>query len=168
MAAFEYRQAEEIRDAFARSVSESRASFSAARQAAPDMPVVFASAHVMYPVLWPEALDDRRTAFLDVDDSTYRRLFPDSTTLGQSNRVVILERDLARVHARRLGFPALRTRASLDSAPGFLLLAPFGRLPAGFRSVEQYAQTMFPEHQVRRLKPDLMLLERSGTPSTPK
>ena len=163
-----YTREEGVRGAFARSVAESQASFAAARQAAPDIPVVFASTHVMYPVLWPDGLRDRRTAFLDVDDSTYRRLFPDSTMLGQANRVVILERDLARVHVRRFGFPALRTRASLDSTPSFLLLAPFGRLPAGFRSVDHYAQTMFPKHQVRRLQPDLTLLELPGNPPTPK
>ena len=163
-----YTREEGVRGAFARSVAESGASFAAARQAAPDMPVLFASTHVMYPVLWPSGLRDRRAAFLDVDDSTYRRLFPDSTMLGQANRVVILERDLARVHARRLGFPAVRTRTSLDSASTFLLLAPFGRLPAGFRGVEHYAQTMFPKHLVKRLQPDLILLERPGTPSTSK
>lgn len=125
-----------------------------------DLPIVFPSMNVMYPVVAGSG-GASRARFLEVPDSTFHALFPDSTPLGQANRVTVLERDLARVHAMRLGFPRLLPQASADTMSRFLLLLPPGRIPTGFTGVEQYARVMFPSHAIRRLLPDLSMLERS-------
>lgn len=127
-----------------------------------ELPIVFTSSNVMYPVV---ALvgGASRARYLDIPDSTFRRLFPDHTPLGQANRITVLERDLARVHARRLGFPRMLDRAAAETLPRFLLLLPPGRVPPGTGSIEQFAKNLFPRHQLRRLGTDLSMLERSAS-----
>jgi hypothetical protein len=138
-----------------------------ARAGAGQLPIVFTSIHVMYPLALDAREADPRALFLDVPDSTFARLFPDSTRLGQANRPVVLERDLARVHRIRFGIPRLAPLGELAATPRFLLLAPEGRLPAGFTGIDQYAKTMFPRHRFRRLLADLSLLElEAGSPSS--
>jgi hypothetical protein len=163
-----YTRATAVRSAFARSVGEQVASFDAARRAQPNLPVVFASMHVMYATLWPDRLSDPRAAFLEVEDATLQRWFPDSTLVGQLNRGVILERDLTRVHARRMAFPKMVSREALNGVPAFFVQGAVSRLPVGFASVDQYMKAMFPAHTVRRLQADLLLLEKQGGPPTTK
>jgi hypothetical protein len=160
-----------LKSDYALAVGQATAAFEQARRAGGALPIVFPSIHVMYPVvLGAPALPGSpgNPRFLEIPDATFRALFPDSTPLGQMNRVVVLERDLARVHARRFGFPVLAPAQSLDSLRQFLLLSPEGRLPAGFRSVEHFAATLFPQHRFRRLLPDLGMLERATADSSSK
>jgi len=148
----------EVRDkrAFASSVAQARSAY---RQVAGSgVPVVFQSIHVMYPVVG----DERATTparFLAVTDSAFGVLLP-TQALRDANRGIVIERDLARVHARRLLFPKLVEPASLDSIPRFLLLAPEGRLPAGYPTIGAWARVAFPDHRLRRITADLSLLER--------
>jgi len=154
------------KNAFAQSVAAHRSALQTVRAEHPAVPVAFASMHVMYATVWPDHLDDARAAFLEVDDATFGRWFPDSTAVGQANRGVILERDLTRAHARRMGFPRLLRREVLDTTPVFFVQGAVSRLPIGFASAEHYMKSMFPAHSVRRLHADLLLLERSiGSPT---
>lgn len=129
------------------------------------LPVVVQSIHVMYPVTGPDPTE-ARSAFLDVPDSVFAALFPQTTRFGQLNRGTILERDLARVHFRQWGYPRLLSLAAADTTPRFLLLAPVERLPLGLQPVERYAQVMFPNHRLTRLLPELSLLELGPKPSS--
>jgi hypothetical protein len=124
------------------------------------MPVVFQSIHVMYPVLGESWGRDSSAVFLDLPDSTFAALFPAGTRLEQLNRGTITERDLARVHAKRFGFPKLASQGVLDTTRRFLLLAPQRRLPPGLRGVEQFGRAVFPNHRLTHLHPELSLLER--------
>lgn len=155
-----YSREARMKDAFVQALAQVSGAYREALEKGDGLPIVFTSMNVMYPVVAGSG-GAARARFLDVPDSTFHALFPDSTALGQANRLTVLERDLGRVHAVRLGFPPLLPQASADSLPRFLLLVPPERLPAGFTGVEQYAQAMFPHHVLRRLLPDLSMLERS-------
>jgi hypothetical protein len=67
---------------------------------------------------------------------------------------------MARIHRARYGFPALIPKETLDTLPRFYLVAPWQHLPLGFRSIERFVQTMFPNHVLRQLDPNLAVLER--------
>lgn len=155
-----YTREARMKTAFVQALAQASGAYREGLERGGDLPIVFPSLNVMYPVVAGSG-GASRARFLDVPDSTFHALFPDSTPLGQANRVTVLERDLARVHAVRLGFPRMLTQASADTLSRFLLLLPPGRLPAGFTGVEQYARIMFPHHAIRRLLPDLSMLERS-------
>ncbi len=129
------------------------------------LPIVFQSIHVMYPLIASAGGRSAPGAFFEIADARFNAMFSDSTRLGQANRGIVLERDLARVHAVRFGFPRLVSEASLDTTTRFLLLAPEERLPAGFSGVEHFAKTMFPRHSIRRLLPDLSVVERGPASS---
>ena len=154
-----YTREARMKHAFVQALAQASTAYRQGIEAGGDLPIVFTSMNVMYPVVAGSG-GASRARFLDVSDSTFHALFPDSTPLGQANRVTVLERDLTRVHAARLGFPRMLPHVSADTMPRFLLLLPPGRLPAGFSGVEHYARTMFPGHVVRRLLPDLSMLER--------
>jgi hypothetical protein len=99
--------------------------------------------------------------FLDLPDSAFFAFFPGTGELDQLRRgITLLERDLARVHAKRFGFPALFSQAQLDTFPSFILLVPVQRFALGFSDVGEFARAAFPNHRLRRLDPDLWLLER--------
>jgi hypothetical protein len=153
---------EQVREtqAFVRSLADARAEYDRARQSG--LPVVFQSTHIMYPLFGDEWLRGASPSgwFLDLSDSTTRALFPDKRLVGQHNRGIVLERDLARVHARRWGFPRLAQQSMLDTAPRFLLLAPAGRLPAGIGDAERFSAAVFPHHRVTPVSSDLLVLER--------
>lgn len=144
------------KQAFANLVSRNRATLASAAQLR--LPIVFSSIHVMYPSASGANGADLR--FIDLPDSIVRRLFPPGTELERLNRGTVIQRDLARVHARRLGFPALATQRELDSSRRFLLFAPAADLPKGYENAELFAQRLFRNHGVRPIHPDVMLLER--------
>jgi hypothetical protein len=148
-----------LKHGYANALRATAGAYQQARIGGEGLPIVFSSIHVMYPLLTDARGADARALFLDVPDSTFDRLFPDSTRLGQANRIVVLERDLARVHRDRFGIPGLAPLDELARVDRFLLLAPEGRLPEGFRGVDHFAKAMFPRHQLRRLMADLSLLE---------
>jgi len=155
-----YTRAAMVTTAFAQSTAQHVAAFDEARRWQPNTPVAFVSMHVMYSVLWPARLSDTRAAFVELGDTTFRRWFPDSTAVGQANRGVVLERDLVRVHARRLGFPRMVSHAALDTTAVFFVQGAYSRLPVGFADAMQFVRAMFPRHTIRRLDADLLLLER--------
>ena len=124
-----------------------------------NLPIVLYSIHLMYPLIG-DAPAERPVRFMDIPDPRLPAAFRGDSPAAQYNRGFILERDLARIHAARWGFPKLAPLSALDSTSRFLLLAPVGRLPGGFRDIDHFARSMFPGHRVTRLLPDLTLLER--------
>lgn len=154
-----YTREARARDDFVNAVGAASQAYQRALSGGQGMPVVFTSMNVMYPVVLASG-GAARARYLELPDSTFHALFPDSTPAGQANRVTVLERDLARVHARRLGFPRTISQPEADSLDRFLLLLPAGRVPAGFGSIEAFAKSLFPGHRVSRLLPDLSLVER--------
>lgn len=131
------------------------------------LPVVLYSIHLMYPLIGASPLE-ASVGFMDIPDTRFPAAFRGDSPVAQFNRGFILERDLARIHARRWGFPTLAPLATLDSTSRFLLLGPAGRLPGGFRDVDHFARSMFPGHRVTRLLPDLTLLERNDLKASSK
>jgi len=160
-----YTREAQTKTMFAMGVDRSAQAYQQARSSG--LPIVFQSIHVMYPLIAANGGREAPGAFLEIPDSTFHALFRSGTRLSQINRGIVLERDLARVHAVRFGFPRLVARATLDTTARFLLLAPEERLPAGFAGVEHFAKVLFPGHRVTRLLPDLSVVERSpaGPPS---
>lgn len=149
--------------AFGRMVAREQRQYEQARRTG--LPVVMQSMHVMYPLIG-SAPRESPAMFLALSDSAFRALWEDTTRVGQANRGAVLERDLARVHSARWGFPRLVTPGALDTADRFLLIASEGRRPAGFASMEQYAARVFPQRRIKRLLPDLYLLERTAEASS--
>ena len=138
------------------------------------LPLVFQSQHVMYPALGPELILNRRgdatpwrVAFLDLPDSTLNDLFPRLSRWYQLNKGIRLERDFARVHAARFGFPPLASQAVLDTTQRFLFVATDARVPRGVDDVTALARATFPRHLVTRLSENLLLLERADAHSLP-
>jgi hypothetical protein len=121
-------------------------------------PIVFSSIHVMYPAVLDSQIPAAR--FLDLPDATIASLFPPHTERERRNRGTVIQRDLARVHARRFGFPRLASKAELDSTQRFLLFAPPADLPYGFADATAFARAVFPHHGLTAVHPDVVLLER--------
>jgi hypothetical protein len=137
------------------------------------LPLVFQSQHVMYPALGRELILKRRSdtqwrvAFLELPDSTLNDLFPPLSRWYQLNKGIRLERDFARVHAARFGFPPLASQAALDTIRRFLFIASDARVPRGVDDVTALARATFPRHLVTRLSENLLLLERADAHSLP-
>ena len=122
------------------------------------IPVVFQSMHTLYAVAahdWP-----RRSPanFLELSDSTFAQLFP-AGVVYQVNKTFIIERDIARLHARRFGFPTLVQKPALDATARFLLLLDETEFPRGY-SPEAFARAVFPHHQSRQVSSSLWLFQR--------
>lgn len=150
---------------FAAGVQTVRQTYEHARQAG--LPIMLYSIHLMYPLIGASP-SELPVQFADIPDARFPAFFHGDSPAAQFNRGFILERDLARIHAARWGFPTLAPLSTLDSMSRFLILGPVGRLPAGFRDVGHFAQTMFPGHRVTRLLPDLTLLERNDLRASSK
>lgn len=138
------------------------------------LPLVFQSQHTMYPALGPDLIMNRGSddaqwggGYLDLPDSTLNDLFPRDSRWYQLNKGIRLERDFARVHAARFGFPKLTPQAVLDTTRRFLLIASDARVPRGVDDITALARATFPRHQVTRLSENLLLLERQGAHSLP-
>ena len=67
------------------------------------------------------------------------------------------ERDLARIHGERFGFPMAVAPAALDSAPSFVLLGSELRLRPGFSDLSEFATMAFPHRTFQPLRPELGL-----------
>ena len=145
--------------AFGRMVAREQQTYEQARRTG--LPVVVQSMHVLYSLIG-SAPRESPAFFLVLPDSAFASLWDDTTPMGQANRGLVLERDLARVHSTRWRFPKLITPRALDTTHRFLLIAPEGRRPVGFASIQEYASKVFPQHRIKRLIPDLFLLERSA------
>ena len=143
---------------FAGDVEEAHAALRIARQ--DSAPVVFQSIHTIYPVYAQDRALGRSIALLEIPDSVFGRMLRTGTMIERYSRGVVIDRDMARIHRARYGFPALVPKESLDALPRFYLVAPWQHLPLGFRTIERFGQTMFPHHTVRQLDPNLALLER--------
>jgi hypothetical protein len=125
------------------------------------LPVVFQSLHTMYPSVAANRARPSPSVFLELPDSTLDALFPRSSRWYQLNKGIRLERDFARVHADRFGFPTLAPQAALDTTTRFLFMASDARLPRGVNDVTALARAAFPRHQIVRVSENLLLLERS-------
>lgn len=143
---------------FAGDIDEARAALRLAQM--DSAPVVIQSIHTIYPVYAQDHALGRSVALLEIPDSVFRRMLRTGTMIERYSRGVVIDRDMARIHRARYGFPALVPKESLDALPRFYLVAPWQHLPLGFRTIERFAQTMFPRHSVRQLDPNLALLER--------
>ena len=131
------------------------------------LPIVFQSLHTMYPSLAATRGAGAKVSFLDLPDSTLRALFPVESRYYQINKGVTLERDFARVHAARFGFPKLVSQATLDTTTRFLFVATAVRIPTGVGDATALAREVFPHHRVVALTEDLLLLERPSASSHP-
>lgn len=143
---------------FAGDVQEARAALRLAQQ--DSAPVVFQSLHAAYPVWAENRALGPAISLLEIPDSVFGRMLRTGTMNERYSRVVIIDRDMARIHRDRYGFPRLVPKETLDTVPRFYLIAPWQHLPLGFRSIERFAQTLFPRHTMRQLDPNLALLER--------
>ena len=123
-------------------------------------PIVFLSVHAWYPVWQRDRSLAASTSFLELSDSTLQRLFRPGTTNEMFNRGFGLDRDLVRVHSRRFGVPRLVPEAVLDTTSRFVFIASWAHLPVGFRSIERFSQSVFPDHRVTRIDLNSALLER--------
>lgn len=153
------------KSAFGRTIAHTRSAYAQARRTG--LPIVVQSMHVLYPLIG-SAPRESPALFLTLPDSSFRSMWDDSTPVGQANRGLVLERDLARVHSARWGFPRLVAPGSLDTVDRFLLIAPEARRPAGFASFEDFAAKVFPNHRMKRLIRDLSLLERTTPEASSK
>jgi hypothetical protein len=130
---------------------------------ATNLPIVFQSIHVMYPMLGANWGRGSHGVFLELPDSTMDAIFPRHTWLYNLNKGIRVERDQARVHLRRYDFPRLASQKSLDTTASFLVLAPVARLPAGYPNVEVFGRAVLPHHRFIHVLPDLWLAERMKT-----
>lgn len=138
-------------------------------------PVVFQSLHTMYPALGPDLImnpgraDARwRVGYLDLPDSTMDALFPRTSRWYQLNKGIRLERDFARVHSARFGFPPLAGQAALDTVARFYVVASAARLPRGADDITSLSRAAFPRHRVSQLTENLLLLELPDARSLPE
>lgn len=123
-------------------------------------PIVFQSIHAIYPVWSQNRARSDSIALLEIPDTVFRRILPAGTRNERYSRGVIIDRDLARIHYERYGFPRLAPREALDTTSRFFLVAPWQHLPLGYRSIERFTQSVFPNHRVVLLDPNLAMLER--------
>jgi hypothetical protein len=131
------------------------------RAEAMHLPFAFQYTNSMYPLAINGYADPRRLRYLALPDSVLFALYPRRSARYQLNKFRWLQRDFARVHAARFGFPVLVTPTDLDTLPAFVLIA----LPPPTRHVEDvsaFARALFPRRQVTLLAPNLLLLRTSG------
>ena len=125
-----------------------------------NLPIVFQSRHVQLPVAAVQPPGRDRMVFLALPDSTLDTIFPAGGPLRLMGRFFKFEREAALLHDRVYRFPPVRTQAQVDTISRFLLLASDASLPAGYKSVERFAQAVFPRHSVLRLEANLAMLTR--------
>jgi hypothetical protein len=146
------------RQEFADLVAALSSAFAQAKTA--QLPIVFTSLHIVYPVAGPERSPESRVRYLDLPDSTVTALFP-ADAMEPIRKKLRLDRDQARGHARAYGFPILGTQAQLDSTQRFFLLATDVSLPGGYKDAKVYGRALFPGHRVTRLNQFLSVFERT-------
>ena len=139
---------------FASEVDEARKALSVASDTST---VVTPSIHIMYPLLADSMGGTARLRFLMLPDSAINRMFPIGTQREALGRWVFTERDLARIHASRFGFPRAIAPASADSAQAFMLLGSPLRLRPAFRDLNDLATQVFPTRQFAYLGADVGL-----------
>lgn len=134
------------------------------------VPVVFQSMHAMYAAASADWDHRSSTSFLELPDSTLDAIFPRGGRFEALHKALRVERDVARVHSRRFGFPRLSAQAALDSLSRFVLVASDDNLPPGYAGVEGIALAVFPRHRLARLAPGLLLFERAArdAPAQPR
>lgn len=123
-------------------------------------PIVFASLHTAYPVAGPRR-KERRALFVELPDSTIQEMIP-QPRLGWLRRHVMVERNIARGHARTYGFPVLVSQSQLDTISSFVLVGPDESFPRLYKRFDLFVGKVFPRHRGRRLTPNLALLEREA------
>jgi hypothetical protein len=96
---------------------------------------------------------------VELPDDVLRRVIPPREWESRS-KFAITERDLARVHASRFGFPAIVRYAAADSLPAFALLGSRLRLWPTFTDVADFAAKVYPNRRFTALTDEIGLLER--------
>ncbi len=125
-----------------------------------ELPIVFQSRHVQFPLVAEQPRGRDRTVFLALPDTTIDAMFPATSPLAVFGPFFRFEREAALLHERVYGFPRTIGQAQLDTLERFLLLASDASLPGGYKNVERFAQAVFPHHVVTRLETNLSLLIR--------
>ena len=139
------------------------AEVSASRQAVASVPggvpILTPSVHLLYPVAAESLGGTARLNFLELPDSLLDRAFS-ATERRSRTKFVITERDLARVHAGRFGFPAVMRPAAVDSLQEFAVLGSRLRFAPAFGDLSDFARRVFPAHQVTVVTDVLALFRR--------
>lgn len=116
------------------------------RIAAADTMVVVRWRHSLYPVLIDRPALASRLALFDV------------TSLSPNDKFEVVERDVARVHFRRYGFPRIVTPVDVDSIPAFYFLeSSSARVPTAAE---------FPRRRIQRVSPRLFRVDRDASGAT--
>ena len=142
---------------FAAEVSATR---EAVRAAGDSMLMLTPSVHMMYPMVAESLGGTSRLRFLALPDSMLARLFPAGTPAEQKGRAAYAERDLARIHAERFGFPRTLAPAAVDTLDALMVLGSPLRLKPGFQDLAQFANAVFPGRSLTLLTPELGILRR--------
>ena len=145
---------------FAGDVQETEDAVRLGQAEAGGAPIVFQSVHAWYPVWARDRTRSESLAFLELSDATFRKLFRPGTRNEMYNRGLVLDRGIVRVHSKRFGVPRLVPQATLDTTQRFVFIAAWAHLPVGFRSIERFSRSVFPNHRVRQLDLNSALLER--------
>jgi hypothetical protein len=135
---------------FANEVAGAREALS---QLPADAVVVTPSIHTMYPLLADSLGGTSPVRFLMLPDSTLDRLFPIAGAQEVKSRGLRTERDLARIHGARFGFPRAIAPSQADSARVFVLLGSPMRLRPAFADVGALAAAVFPRRTFTPLGP---------------
>ena len=131
------------------------------------IPVVFTSTHTLYPQVISRWNAGSVPSIMDLPDSTIDKFAGPSTRFYQLNKGIRLDRDFARVHARRFGFPPLATQETLDTTAAFVVLESGARLPRGVVDINVYWRLLFPRHRAKPVGEMLTLFERVDAGSRP-
>jgi len=131
------------------------------------VPVVLTTTHTLYPLVIHRRMLGPLPALLDLPDSTLDKFMAPTMRFYQINKGVRLDRDFARVHATRFGFPPLATQAALDSTPIFVVLDPGTRVPRGMSDFNAYWRLVFPRYRATQVDEMLTLFEREDASNRP-
>ena len=135
------------------------ASRSAVARAPVGIPILTPSIHMMYPVVAESLGGTSRLRFLEIPDDRLRRFIAPHLWDARS-RFPITERDLARVHAARFGFPSVVPLAAADSMQAFVILGSRLRLWPTFTDVADFAARVYPDRRFTQISDELGLVER--------
>ncbi len=130
------------------------------RATGPDASVVCRTRQRLYQLAAPAAGEPAPGTgvcrFLDFDEATAQTVRGAAATDPNGVRFLTVERDVARVHARIYGFPALSPVEQLRQRDRFYLLDE--------TDTEAFSHLWFPAFDVRGIAPRLFLLQRTSPP----
>ena len=122
------------------------------------VPIVFQDQFLQYPVDGARRRESV-TRFLDLPDSTIDVL---TEMPGWQRRLLIRNRDMARIHEQLFGFPVSETPSQLERSDRFYLFASDDALPVGYKTSLEFGRKLFPRHRAVRLNEYVTLFERAA------